>query len=400
MVRSCITLGFLGRAAGAFTFASVGDWGGATLGGYHQTNEIAVAAQMGKTASELDVQLIVNTGDNFYYCGVENLSDAQFKTDFEDVFTDKSLHVPWYGLLGNHDYAYDVQAQLKYKSPNNDRWQIPDRNYTKRVHLGGSNYATFVFVDTNPCIASYRADDPKGWDPCSGDYGECKDTPDKECHFHDHILAQDCQGQYDWLKSSLDAIDKDDWIIAVGHHEADKIDVKDFTELFLARKINLYLNGHTHALKHYQIDGNKGIDWFTSGAGCMIHTHDQDQVVNSAAAHSVEELFYQAVSGFTVHTFSKDFTTLTTKVIDTSGNVIYSFVTAKSGSAPPGPAPGPVPPPSPPGPSPSGASCKSYGCGRYEKKHTCQCSKSCKTYKDCCDDYDKVCGGDEAGVVV
>lgn len=289
---------------------------------------------MGKTASELDVQFIVNTGDNFYYCGIENVTDAQFKTDFEDIFTDKSLNVPWYGILGNHDYAYSVEPQLKYKSPNNDRWQIPDRNYTKRVNLGGSNYATLVFIDSNPCIASYRANDPSGWDPCSGTYGECKDTPDKECHFHDHIVAQDCEGQYNWLESTLEAIDKNDWIIAVGHHEADQINVKDFTGLLLARKINLYLNGHTHALKHYQIDGNKNIDWVTSGAGCMVHTHDQDQAKMLGGDHSVDEIFYQKVSGFTVHTFSADFSSLTTKILDSNGNAIHSFVTTKSGLLP------------------------------------------------------------------
>lgn len=342
--RTAALLGCLGlspgRVSAAFTFASIGDWGGATIGGYHLSNELAVAKQMGKTATELDVQFILNTGDNFYYCGVDSITDAQFKTDFEDIYTDKSLNVPWYGILGNHDYAYSVEPQLTYKSPNNDRWQIPDRNYTKRIQLGGSNYATLVFVDTNPCIASYRADDPKGWDPCSGTYGECKDTPDKECHFHEHIIAQDCQGQYNWLKKTLDAIDKNDWIIAIGHHESDAVNVADFTGLFLDRKINLYLNGHTHALKHYQIDGDKSIDWVTSGAGCMVHTHDQDQLKEQCqgvdckveGTHKVDELFYKAVSGFTVHTFAEDFSTLTTKILDDTGATIHSFVTTKAKS--------------------------------------------------------------------
>jgi len=341
--RVVAVLAFSGPAAAAFTFASVGDWGGATLGGYHQANELAVAKQMGKSASELDVKFVINTGDNFYYCGVQSITDAQFKSDFEDVFSDKSLFVPWYGVLGNHDYAYDVTPQLQYKSPNNDRWQIPDRNFTKRVLLGGSNYATLVFIDSNPCIASYRASDPNGWDPCSGTYGECKDTPDKECHFNEHILAQDCTSQYNWLKTTLDAIDKNDWIIAVGHHEADKINVEDFTGLLLDRKINLYLNGHTHALKHYQIDGNKNIDWVTSGAGCMVHTHDQDMLItgdghflkpqSNQSSHKVEELFYKAISGFTTHTFSEDFSKLTTNIVDTQGNSIHSFVTAKNSEA-------------------------------------------------------------------
>jgi len=395
----------LTAARATFTFASIGDWGGVTIGGYHKDNELAVAKQMGKTASDMNVQFILNTGDNFYYCGVQNITDSQFKTDFEDVFTDKSLNVPWYGVLGNHDYAYSVEPQLKYKSPNNDRWQMPDRNYTKRVLLGGSNYATLVFVDTNPCVATYRGTDPKGWDPCSGTYGECKDTPDQTCHFHEHIMAQDCQAQYAWLKSTLDAIDKDDWIIAVGHHESDQVNVEDFTGLFLERKINLYLNGHTHALKHYQIDGNKGIDWVTSGAGCMVHTHDQDLLANPMpnSTHKADEVFYKAASGFTVHSFSEDFSSLTTKIIDTTGSVIHSFVTAKNGAAPAPtpPSPGPSPPspvPPSPKPTPGDASCKAYGCV-YGPEHKCQCNDKCKWHKDCCDDYDTVCRKDEDVVV-
>merc|ERR1711982_273044 len=62
----------------------------------------------------------------------------QFKTDFEDIFTADSLNVPWYGTLGNHDYAYDPKPQFSYKSPNNDRWVLPDYYYSKRILLGGS----------------------------------------------------------------------------------------------------------------------------------------------------------------------------------------------------------------------------------------------------------------------
>jgi len=260
--------------------------------------------------------------------------------DFEDVFTHPSLHVPWYGVLGNHDYAYDVQSQFNYKSPNNDRWQMPTYYYTKRLHLADSHYATFVFIDTNPCISSYRGEDPTGWDPCSGHYGECKDTPDGECHFHDHIVAQDCGAQHAWFGKTLDSIPDDDWVIVVGHHEADKIDVEDFTALMLAGKVSLYLNGHTHALKHYRVDSRTDIDFFTTGAGCMVHTRDQDVCLGPLCAqgmdpdgHRAEEVFYKAASGFTTHTFSEDFSTLKTEVLDVEGNVLHAFVTAKRSGA-------------------------------------------------------------------
>eukprot|EP00929_Paragymnodinium_shiwhaense_P036041 TRINITY_DN19366_c0_g1_i1.p1 TRINITY_DN19366_c0_g1~~TRINITY_DN19366_c0_g1_i1.p1 ORF type:complete len:354 (+),score=101.33 TRINITY_DN19366_c0_g1_i1:67-1128(+) len=327
------TLASTAAAAGGFSFLTVGDWGGATLGGYHEANQKAVAAQMGKTAEDLGAKFIINTGDNFYYCGVKTITDDQWKTDFEDVFTADSLSVPWYGVLGNHDYAYEVAPQLQYKSPNKDRWVMPDRNYTKRIQLSGDQYLTLVFIDSNPCIQNYRNDNPKDWDPCSGEYGECKDNPDNECHFHAHILSQDCSGQYDWLESTLNNVPKDDWLIAVGHHEADQINVEDMTGLLQKRGINMYFNGHTHALKHYQLDGDTNIDWVTSGAGCMVHSHDQDVEVGAAEKkdHDVKEVWYKAISGFTAHTFSEDFSTLSTQILDTDGNVLHSFKTYKKG---------------------------------------------------------------------
>eukprot|EP00928_Gymnodinium_smaydae_P063862 TRINITY_DN47341_c0_g1_i1.p1 TRINITY_DN47341_c0_g1~~TRINITY_DN47341_c0_g1_i1.p1 ORF type:complete len:360 (-),score=59.49 TRINITY_DN47341_c0_g1_i1:335-1414(-) len=343
LFRLFLQVAFTVSSAAPVTFATLGDWGGASIGGpdgdYHGRNEVAVAKTLGEKAAELAISFVINTGDNFYYCGVQNLTDDRFKEAFEDIFTAKSLSVPWYGVLGNHDYAYDVQAQLKYKSPVNDRWQIPAPYYTKRILLGGSQYATFVFVDTNPCIASYRGDDPAGWDPCSGQYGECKDNPDDTCHFNAHIVAEDCSKQYQWLQSTMDAIDQNDWVIAVGHHEADKIDVEDLTRLLLKRA-RLYLNGHTHALKHYTFNGYDGVDFVTSGAGSMVHTHDQEQDLSNfastprkAAEYSVNEVFYKKVSGFAVHTFSSDFATLKTEIIDVDGASIHSFVTTKTASA-------------------------------------------------------------------
>jgi len=327
------------------------------------------------------------------------------KIDFEDVYTDKSTFVPWYGTLGNHDYAYAPESQFNYKSPNNDRWQLPSYYYTKRVALSAAQYATFIFIDSNPCIASYRASDPKGWDPCSGEFGECKETTDGKCHFNEHILAQDCSKQLSWFKQQLAAVSEDDWLFVVGHHEADQINVEDFTAAMLSSKMRLYLNGHTHALKHYQVDSRKDIDFFTTGAGCMVHTKDQDVCSSGGclgvdADHTPNELFYKKASGFTIHTFADDFSSLTTKVLDETGATLYSFVTAKSGTAlQPGPSPqSPSPGPSPPWTTPGAGSCKAYGCGKYAKEHSCQCNSLCKSHSDCCDDYDTVCGKEEVVV--
>ena len=52
---------------------SVGDWGSAALGGYHLKNAENTANAMKIYASEYKPKLVLNTGDNFYYCGIQNM---------------------------------------------------------------------------------------------------------------------------------------------------------------------------------------------------------------------------------------------------------------------------------------------------------------------------------------
>lgn len=124
----------------------------------------------------------------------------------------------------------------------------------------------------------------------------------------------------------------------------------------------------------------------------MVTTYDQrveDDLLFgtiSAAKHSFA--FNEKKSGFTLHTFSDDFSTLTTAFIDTGGNTLHSFVTQKDGK------PSPPAPPSP-SPKPSGkVSCAKYGC-QYSPTFKCQCNYQCDAHNDCCPDYEDVCTSKE-----
>ena len=181
------------------SFVTLGDWGGAGLEDYHKTDELAVAKTLAASAASLNAQFLLNVGDNFYYYGVDSVTDPQWKTTFEDVYTAPSLAIPWYSVLGNHDYGFNPDAQLQYKSPVNDRWVMPSRYYTKRVEIGTTGqYISFIFLDASPCQATYRSEDKSGWDPCGGDY-----PGPSNCSFHKNVLAQDCGVQLTWLKTQV-----------------------------------------------------------------------------------------------------------------------------------------------------------------------------------------------------
>ena len=85
-----------------------------------------------------------------------------------------------------------------------------------------------------------------------------------------------------------------------------------------------------HTLNQYTVDG-KGA-YVTSGAGAMVHTSDQDgemmqhrlagRSINATrtlggvrVGHSSDTVWNRKVAGFTLHTFSEDFSTLKTDYI-------------------------------------------------------------------------------------
>lgn len=399
-----------------YSFITLGDWGGAALEESFytsKTNVYDVAKAMANTASQHNAQFVVNTGDNFYWCGIQNTSDYQVQVDFLEPYNAPSLNVPWYSSLGNHEYGYNVSAQIALSSIDK-RWIMDDRYYTRRIQLDGSVYASLIVIDSSPCISEYRSTSKAGWDPCGTQYPTCslkggKDDFEGECMFHQNIMTQDCTKQFNWFKKALDAVPQDDWLIIIGHHPADEIDVEDFTSAMQARGFDIYLNGHAHTLTQYTVDG--GGSYVTSGAGSLVnvasHDHDLDstpgkrrtglKVLHTAGdtlepylGHNYATVFNQKVAGFTVHTFSSDFKTLTTDYIAYTGETIHTFTTTKGGS----PSPSPSPSPTPGGGSccyysdsscvegqicckshcndPSTCSYTQYGCsGSYGQKHRC-----------------------------
>jgi len=103
---------------------------------------------------------VLSHGDNFYWTGVTSTQDKRWTSLFEETYSDPSLFVPWYNVLGNHDLGggsgfcgascwncgtvcdstqlmldalkKKVDTQKKYKSGNKNRWVFEGTYYTKK----------------------------------------------------------------------------------------------------------------------------------------------------------------------------------------------------------------------------------------------------------------------------
>lgn len=272
-------------------FVLIGDWG--RHGHHHQRR---VAAQMGRTAAMFDSRFTVSVGDNFYENGVASVTDTQWRSSFEDVYTASSLQTPWKVILGNHDYRGNVQAQLDY-TKQSPRWQMPARYYMEVVKLPEGATATFYYLDTSPLIKKY--------------YGSKV-----------QVDGQDAQAQLDWLDAKL-AASTADWNIVIGHHPIytahegeDGFEPPDQPDL-IARlnpilekhNVPIYICGHDHLLQAVKL-GN--ISYICTGAGS--ETYRPGPAIRGGFVSGAHGFMIAQLSG---KRFAYSF-------VDEQGNALYS----------------------------------------------------------------------------
>ncbi len=81
--------------------------------------------------------------------------------------------------------------------------------------------------------------------------------------------------------------------------------------------------------------------------GALVNTYDQTlpttalkvngghipaaTTTTTTTSHSYQTIYSQKVAGFTLHTFSADFSTLRTDFVTYNGSVVYSFTVDKAG---------------------------------------------------------------------
>lgn len=149
-----------------------------------------VADQIAAKCAAARCDFVVLLGDNIYDDGVASLDDPQWDTKFEEPYAD--LDLPFYAVLGNHDYG----GQLIVDTPGlgnewdkgplevqytelSDKWVMPATHYTLRVGNVG-----FIMLDTNSIL----------WD--SVEHGD----------------------QRAWYATALEEVSGADWVFAAAHH--------------------------------------------------------------------------------------------------------------------------------------------------------------------------------------
>ena len=158
---------------------------------------------MATTATAIAATFVINVGDSFYNNGVTSTTDSLWTSMFENVYSQASLNIPWYSVLGNHDYdsAKSPQYEIQYsiQKLGKGRWKMPDHNFTVTMAIPNAAGATiqFVFIDTER-IAPEETSSTK-----SGGVNP--------------VTTSQTTTQLAWLKATL-AASTATWLFVVGHY--------------------------------------------------------------------------------------------------------------------------------------------------------------------------------------
>ena len=263
--------------------------------GYYDQKPIAEL--MGRMAEAIDIEFVVAAGDVHHFEGVRSVDDPLWMTNYELIYSHPDLMLPWYPVLGNHEYRGNTQAVIDYSNVS-ARWQMPARYYTKVMEEDGAT-VRLVMVDTAPLLDKYRKDTEK--------------YPD--------AAAQDMEAQLAWVDSVL-TVAKEDWVLVVGHHpiyaytdksESERTDLQKRLDTILRKhgNVDFYLCGHIHNFQHIRKEGS-----------------DIDYVVNTSGSLSRDveptdgTVFCSSATGFSLITVDKHEIDL--YMMDKDGNVIHT----------------------------------------------------------------------------
>lgn len=256
LLRSQVVGGKAGQPSAAsqpLNFLVISDWGRDGINDKEKKTpgQLKVAKQFAATAKEIRASFVVTCGDNFHGKGVPGPKDPLWSENFEKVYSQEALMIPWYITLGNHDYEGSVEAELEY-ARTSGRWTQPGRYYAFTKELPDSTTALFLVLDSSPLVQQYIDD----------------------THDQHHVKGQDTAAQARWCERTLGA-SKATWKFVFFHHPAysassthgDTAEIQStFVPLFEKYHVDACFSGHDHDLQHSHPD-HSTIEYFGVGGG-------------------------------------------------------------------------------------------------------------------------------------
>jgi hypothetical protein len=281
-------------AADDVSLVAFGDWG------FNSNEQRAVAGALAASVKEdpRKPDAVLLLGDNFYGPMPAGARDSRWQNEFELMYPNADLPMPFYAMLGNHDYegegaAEKSAAELEYGSRNSSsRWKMPARWY--RVD----------FPPEKPLVTVL-----------------CLDTDSKP------LGAARFAGQKAWLEAQLARPGLGRWIVVAGHHplfsngqHGDGTGmIAALAPLLIRHGVQFYICGHDHSLQHIELDGWPTSFLIVGGGGAPLTP------IQSADRGP----FAQSLNGFLRLCFTKE--KATGSFVGASGQVLHSFVKNAAG---------------------------------------------------------------------
>ncbi|HTY00063.1 MAG TPA: metallophosphoesterase [Bacteroidota bacterium] len=284
---------------GSLNFLVISDWGrdGINDRDHKTPGQLKVAHQFGATARQVNASFVVTCGDNFHGKGVSTPTDPLWAENFEHVYGDESLMIPWYITLGNHDYEGNVEAELEYAKVSK-RWVQPARYYAFTRELPGAVGILFVVLDSSPLIEEYQ----------------------HEKNDQHHVKGQDTTAQIHWCDSVL-AASVARWKFVFFHHPAfsassvhgSTLEIqRAFVPLFKKYHVDACFSGHDHDLQHSHPEGST-VEYFGVGGGSE----------SRPTGHAVFTKYSNASLGFGVVSVSSSTTRFS--FVNANGEQVYTY---------------------------------------------------------------------------
>ncbi len=260
---------------------SVGDWGIDSPD--RQVVADAMAARTTADGAAPDAVLLL--GDNFYV-KLTGIDDPQIKSFFEKTYDPVKLNVPFFAVLGNHDYkGNDDITELAYATRGNTRFKLPARWY--RLELPAEHpVVTVLMLDSDQQAMS----------------------------------ADQWTAETKWIETEL-AKPHAPWLMCCAHHDMfgngshsdNGVLLTSWGPLFKKYGVDIYLCGHEHTLQHLEI-----ADWpisfvIAGGGGAARKPMLRDQ----------RGPFSKSVLGFADLHFGPDVATV--ELVGAKENVLHAF---------------------------------------------------------------------------